>query len=808
MKDWGELSESFDEIYQKGLNIELENESEAQTRFDIIDRIIKEILQWEHGQISVEPHTTGKRNGFIDYILVSGDTRIIIEAKKIGASFPTPTKRKKLKLTGTILGSGEIKEALNQAEAYARNLSAEIVMVTNGKCWCFYPLNFDKRDSVHATLLFPFDNPDDGELLFNLFCAYNVENESLKSIGIDTDIILNNRLNLVVDNGDYRVGRNSIADHIMVAVDNAIMAEGLLKDQEVLRNCYVFSDSRVKFDSTLQMHLSQYKPALVEPAKKIKRGRKNDALSNQLKLNYSNANSPVTLIIGSVGSGKTTYLKHFELVKGKDLLREQKAHWIYIDLEKLGKDGNPRRFIYSALNDYLLKDNPHNPTDFETVIRPAYEEEISALARGPYALLAKNAEKWEEKIIELIDRDYQDVEPYVEKVYRYISAQNLCVIVIDNVDLYEDDNLETTVFSETISISKKIGCSTIVSIRDTTFVKHKNTSIFNAYELKKFWINPPSFKEVLSKRLTYSKHLLKDTKASIETYSGKRINVPDLSLFFSIVQKSVLNEKNGRHFEYLSDRNPRKGILLIKNFLSSGHIQADRAINNYLVGEADFIFPFHEIFKGSMLGQWKYYKESRSEAFNLFESGIGPKSLQLIRLYTIRLLHDRAKIGSQEVLLSEIATTISPLGISIDGIKDVMESLRANSLVHSNNEHSDSRSYHITLCGGYYWRHLSRTIVYAETILYDTNILDQKLFEELSEITLEIENCRDFIARMKIRKTRMELFTKYLSQIEEQALNTPELSKFNCIEEIAKAILSEFEETITKLEYKRARFGI
>lgn len=49
MKDWGEVSHIFEEIHKKALQKKLNNESEAQTRFDIIDRIIKEVLQWDNG---------------------------------------------------------------------------------------------------------------------------------------------------------------------------------------------------------------------------------------------------------------------------------------------------------------------------------------------------------------------------------------------------------------------------------------------------------------------------------------------------------------------------------------------------------------------------------------------------------------------------------------------------------------------------------------------------------------------------------------------------------------------------------------
>lgn len=805
MKDWGEVSDVFEVIHKKAFERTLENESESQTRFDIIDRVIKEILQWENGQISVEPHTKGVRDGYIDYLLVAGDNQIIIEAKKIGAAFPSPTKRRKLKLTGTILGHGEINEALLQAEDYAKNKKADIVMVTNGNCWCYYPLTNLPREDIYASLLFPFENMSDAEELFNLFEVHNVENNSLLSIKGENDIVLINKLNNVIDNCDYRLGRNSIADFIMLGIDHAIMAEALLDDEKVLESCYVSSDSRVKFDNTLHMHLSQYRPNLIEPAKRIRRDKQKDEFSDAFKRSQPNITTPVTLLIGSVGSGKSTYLKHFELVKSKELLKNQNAHWIYIDFEKLGQSGNPRTFIYRCLQNYLLEDHPGNPTDFPTVIQPAYSKEIEALKRGPYALLSKNAEKFEDKIIELIDSDYQKIEPYVEKVFRYISSNQLCVIVIDNVDLYEDEKLETEVFSEAISISKLIKCNTIVSLRDSTYIKHKNNSIFNAYELKKFWINPPSFREVLSKRLTYANQLLKGQKATLDLNNGSKLQIEDLGLFFKIVQKSVLNEHNSKFLEYLSDRNPRKGITLIQNFLTSGHIQADKAISNYIDGDANFTFPYHEIFKGSVLGQWKYYKEERSEAYNIYESSLGSRKLQLTRTFVLKYLHNKARIGLADVLVNEIISLVSIFGASDDVANKIISSLSENSLIHSNDLHLEIPSYNITLAGGYYITNLCKLFVYNETVIYDTNILDSAIFDRLCEITLQIENSRDLLDRMNMRKTRMEIFFEYLQILENEVLLTTDLQQLKCIEGIKNELLKEVDTAISKTEYINKR---
>lgn len=802
MKDWGEVSEIYEQINKDAFSKELENESEAQTRFDVIDRLIKDVLQWQHGQISVEPHTNGVRDGYIDYILISGDKKIIIEAKKVGASFPSPTKKRKLKLTGTILGNGAIKDALQQAEDYAVNTNADVVVATNGNCWCFYPRSVTTaRDSIYATILFPFEKIEDAEYLFTLFACENVENNSLNELNVSAPIEVVNKLFHVLSDSDSKIGRNTIADYIMPAVDTAILSEALLENKDALENCYVTTDNRTKYDNTLNMHFTGYKPELILPAKKIKKEKDNDEFTEHVKVSRNGITPPVTLIIGSVGSGKSTYLKHFELVKGKSLLNKQKAHWVYIDLEMLGKTGNPKEFIYKSILDYLLKEHPENPTDYKSVVEPAYEEDISAMARGPYGrLYTRDKDEFLKKVDELIDKDYKAVEPYVDKILKYLVKEHLCVIVIDNVDLYEDESLETTVFSEAISISKKNHCNILVSIRDSTYIKHRNDSIFNAYELKRFWIEAPSFKEILSKRLHYAKKVLEGESAEIDLPNGAKLKVDDLSVFFNIVQRSLLNEQNGQFLEYLSDRNPRKGISYIQNFLSSAHIQANKAIQNYLQGETSFIFPYHEVFKGCMLSQWKYYKEKHSDAINIYDSGIHSKNLQLIRLHLLHLLYQYSKTeNTVEVNRKIIIKTISRFGISEDKIVELLTKLVRNQLIFSNNEQIDNPQYSLTLTGGYYLNILCRKMVYVESVLFDTSIFDTNVFEKLSNQTLAIDQEYSLADRMVLRKERIETFIDYLEMIEDSAINeNDKLTHLSMIKQIKTVVLNECDNAIRK----------
>jgi hypothetical protein len=285
-KDWGEVSSIYDDILKYSKGCELHNANEAQTRFDIIDKFIRDILQWQPGQITVEEYDDKKldKKGFIDYVLRYGDTRIVIEAKKLGSTFPNFSRKKRLKLTGSILGAGAINAALLQAEEYAKNKNANIVCVTNGRCWCFYPYKQDTpRDSTYAYLLFPLDSVADAQQLFSYFSLPSVEGDSLESILSETPLPIQRCLINTEREADARLGRNSIADLIAPALDFAFHGESIIDDKDKLEYCFVNTDARTKYDNTLKIFINDRKSPLISPAKRIKKSKEEDELQQVVK---------------------------------------------------------------------------------------------------------------------------------------------------------------------------------------------------------------------------------------------------------------------------------------------------------------------------------------------------------------------------------------------------------------------------------------------------------------------------------------------------------------------------------------------
>ena len=801
-RDWGEASEKYDEIRYNIVGHDLSSANEAQTRFDVIDRLIREVLGWQHGQIAVEEFSDGERAGYVDYILRAGDRTIVVEAKRAGAAFPSPTRKTQLKLSGSVLSTGEVGKAIEQAEGYAREKDADVVVVTNGTCWCFFSLR-NKRDDSYATILFPVEQPTHAEQLFNTLAETAVEAGSLVRLTGEVPLP-ENRLVTAFRWADSRIDRNDIADHIMPALERALYADAILVDAEQLARCFITTEARSKYDSALGIHLADPKAGIVETAQRIRTGQTPGPLQAVVDKPIPRYAPPVTVLMGSVGSGKSTYLKHFELVTGRGSLAAKKAHWIYIDFEAMGRGGDPRQYMYSRILAYLESDAASESVTYRKAVEPAYKSDISAWARGPLAPIATNKEEFNKRVAERISADHDKVEPYVDKVLGYIATQQLCVVVLDNIDLYEDDELETEVFAEGLALSRRIQCHVIVSLRDTTFVRHRTDSAFDAYELNKLWLDPPPLKAVISSRLSYSRTILKGQSARLTLPNGMTLVVPDLSVFFDIVQRSILSAEAGDFVEALSDGNVRRGLTLVKSFLTSGHIEANRAMKSYLQdGKKTYTFPFHEIFKGTMLGQWLHFREDRAECINVFDSRLGSKRLQLLRLLLLNDLWLRAQEEhSLEVPVSTCIDLLGGMGASPDNIIQVLQFMQKHGLIRNTRAEAiaEGSTVVLTRSGGYYTKFLTRNFVYVEESMFDTAIQDGEVWSRLRELTVVIEGESDPAHRMDVRKERITMFLDYLTAREREATELlPAATHLPCLDAIRTAVIARVDDARTKI---------
>jgi predicted type IV restriction endonuclease len=134
------------------------NLNEADTRHQIIDRILHEVLGWPQESVSCEKSVS---TGYLDYCLRDRAQRtvLVIEAKREGESFSLPLKITKypdkiqrVRLR-TLVTNAEIKAAVTQAVGYCPQVGCEYACVTNGHSFIIFRSFIRGKDYLDADAL-------------------------------------------------------------------------------------------------------------------------------------------------------------------------------------------------------------------------------------------------------------------------------------------------------------------------------------------------------------------------------------------------------------------------------------------------------------------------------------------------------------------------------------------------------------------------------------------------------------------------------------------------------------------------------
>jgi len=749
--------------------------NEAETRRKVIDQMLTEVLGWDPVKdMKYEERNLSIGTGeiqYADYVVRTASTAFLVEAKRAGVAFELPQNRKSGKLGG-FLSLGQVGEAITQATSYARELSIPFAVVTNGSSWIVFPavrtdgVKFEDSQAVIFRDLHDLKDRfvDFWELLSRQRVVEgNLEATLLRSFSDQP----HRRLLSVIRDSGFRLGRNSIYEYIEPAVNAAFTDEMILADREGLAFCYVKTSERVKYDRRVQMHIGDTRPNLDRKTVRPRRSTNEKVLDNHVASPLGLPKKFI-LILGPVGAGKTTFLQYTRWVSAAEDING-KVIWIYVDFKKATNQDNPRSFIYRALLDYIEGPNDFSLGDWKAVVQHAYKQYIRTQQHGALSLLFENDEKefWN-TISKEIAAERGAIEPYVEKVLTYAAKTHSVYLVIDNADQIEAEEFQKAIFLEAQACARRIEANVIISLRESTYAKYKESPAFDAFQVDALYIDAPQIRPVLSRRFSYAKKVLGEKRVTISAESGVKFVVDDLSAFFDIVSASVLGEKCGYMVELLSAGDVRRGLRLIREFLASGHTQSDIALWSHVKKE-NFSFSPHEFFKGSVFGQRKFYREEDSLIPNIFDSRLGRKNLSLLRLSVLSYLYGFTNQsdtyeGTQVELISSDLFTV---GVCEADVMQVLEDLFHFRAIRTIDAASlNPRSIiMLTRFGGYLVKELSHKFSYLEPCALDAEIFDQDNWDRLVQITEDINSARS-MDRINRRVDRVRAFVAILANCE------------------------------------------
>ncbi len=778
--------------------------SETDTRCKIVDFLFKDILSYDEGNICREEHYRKEINNYyIDYIFETDSNKFLVEAKKSGRYFNIPIKTKKGKMSGVLSSDKSTKEALEQAYKYCLDKNINVGCISNGlQIIVFLCNSVDKKYNSYV-----FNGIDDiiNDFVnfYNIFSPYSngefILNKILKNDNNDIRSFpqIQKKVSNILYNFDQKINRNPIDVFIQPMLDTFFSDLVSNNNIKYLDECYCTQDNIDKYNRQLRNIFADRIPHVNIPVQDSGYFQKDfESRKNKLEKDPLITKQEVMLVIGGVGSGKTTFLyRFFHYILPKE--SKEDLIWIHIDFIKESReDIDVKNYVYNECLKQLREKYQHLNFDDYEVLKMIYKDEIDRLKNGALKPLFQNdRNKFEEKISELLYEKIKNEYQFAEDILKFYSTdplyyRNIC-ITLDNAD-QKSEEFQIKCITAAYDISNKINSLVVLSMRESSYWKLRNVKPLDAYRGNAYHISTPSISTALGKRIDVaSKHLSKEVMELEQ--NGGRYKI-EMKKFLEILRQSIFmpsksipgSRSVAELFDHMAANNFRFAMEMLETFLTSGHTNTEEYIKMYLTN-GQYIIPYHAFVRSISLGDFKYYHSDKSLFINIMEIDNDGFYSHFTKLRVLKYLSERITVSSLAGAgFLEIEATFNDFKYifnNIDSFKQTLNILLSKRLIATENGYIDncynSKYIKISSAGYYYLNYLINEFSYLERLCEDTSVSSNEYFKALEEITLKIENMSKSNNQMKLRVERVNIFLEYLKQEEQKEKEYVENSPIN-----------------------------
>jgi hypothetical protein len=499
------------------------------------------------------------------------------------------------------------------------------------------------------------------------------------------------------------------------------------------------------------------------------------------------------LLLGGIGSGKTTFVKRYRRTVGKAVL-DERAIWFHLDFLQAPVDPQELElFAWRGVLDQLRTRYRDLNLETRRNIKKAFADNIEALSQtvlrphlayagGLDAAISPYLEKWQ-----------SDSSNYVPRLLRVAKSDRRLqtVLFIDNVDQFSP-LYQAQVFLLAQRVTRTIGCITILALREESYYAASLQKTLTAYTNRKFHIASPRFRRMIDNRIRFALDILEKQKGPIGYVLGDGISVDRTAIadFLRIIETSIFeqNRNIARFIEALCFGNMRLALDMFTMFMTSGATDVDKMLNIHKRSGGYFV-PFHEFVKSIMLGERRYYRDQASFVGNIFDCGAERNASHFTSLRIIRaLLLRRGESTREGQGFVEIAQLVSMSEDIFDNREDLLRSLSrlvSRELVESNTKSTETITgashVRVTSAGWYYARFLVKAFSYLDLVLQDTPYNNAAVERKLRSYVENVDNLSDRedqkLERMQVRFTRVREFLAYLQTEEQREIAEFDLAK-------------------------------
>lgn len=418
--------------------------------------------------------------------------------------------------------------------------------------------------------------------------------------------------------------KNSFGETISIQYRHLFNPSEESERTDIVRNAYVKVQKHMSHVNPIDRLIRKKIRPSIQDSIEINDNTTPDEILDKLKEAH-NYNNEVLLLIGSVGSGKSTFTTYLrDIALDKELT--ERLIWLRLDLN-LAPVNTDEIYLWLKNNICidLQKTLPEFDADQIESIKKIFSEDLEKFNKVALRLFVENTDKYNEKLFDEIQNLLSNIDKKLKAYISYYvhSRGKELVIVLDNCD---KRNLEEQLLMFEVASWLKDNTKSIVflPLRETTFdhfrhVKPLDTVIKDLI----FRINPPSLENVLYNRVKYASRL--SEKSENRYYylpNGIKVYYPskdELSYLKSILKSLFQNNFFKKLMVGLAGRDIRKGIEVFLDFCKSGHI-TEGDILNMKQSNGEYSLPNHIVSRVFIRGNRLYYSDSDTKVKNLFYS--------------------------------------------------------------------------------------------------------------------------------------------------------------------------------------------
>ena len=662
--------------------------TEQDARFQIIDRILVEVLGWPRDSILTERRSEG---GYTDYLVGrEGGNRLVVEAKRASAILVDAhnPRMQAYKVGGPALKSAA--DGIEQAKRYCADHAVLFSALTSGREWIgFWALRTDGVPPLDGkAIVFPSLDAvaDQFAAFYDLFSREGIGARLFEAMVHEHEgLRVQHAENLEAWMPEARIRlleKSELGAELDVIFRRFFGVMSGENDPEMLAKCFVESKESREADATLEKITSN----LINRIDVVDSGSSRQ-LETEIRSAIETQNGEFVLIIGNKGAGKSTFIdRFFRLVLQREL--RERCLILRIDVaDSTGDEKTVARWLVSRLlNETEAALFGTRPATYDE-LQGAFKEEYDRRRYGPHKFLYesnRNAFKqqfgdWVLKLRE------SDPEEYVARLLDSAITQRrrMPCLVFDNTDHFPQP-FQESVFQFAQSFFRRIYSFVICPITDHTVWRLSKSGPLQSYESRAFYLPVPSTKDVLRKRVTFLKEKVSgergDRQDGYFLKKGIRVVIDNIESFAACVEDIFVNEDYaGRVVGWLANHDIRRSLKIAQRIVTSPSMRVDDLVRAYLVGMRSPPRP-RETKKALIVGDYDYYCESRSEfVANMFAVSPAAVTSPLLRLSILRLMMDteNAADGREAAYLTvnAIENFFEPMGIRRPVLDDHLRKL-------------------------------------------------------------------------------------------------------------------------------------